>query len=259
MAYTIEVNGSKQTVEVERDTPLLWVLRDELDLKGAKFGCGVGLCGACTVHLDGAAVRSCVTPVSAVGAAAIVTIEGMASHRVGKTVQAAWMELDVPQCGYCQAGQIMSATALLSQNPHPSDRRDRRGDDRQRLPLLHLSAHPRRDQEGGARPIERRGGEVTMTIMTALDAESRVAIASFSSIPSRRAFLTAGAAAGGGLLLQAALPPLATSRMAATAADAAGERQRRSTPTSASRPTASSRSCRRIRKSARASRPCCRW
>jgi len=122
MAYTIEVNGSKQTVDVEGDTPLLWVLRDELDLKGAKFGCGVGLCGACTVHLDGAAVRSCLTPVSTVGAAAIVTIEGMASHRVGRTLQAAWMELDVPQCGYCQAGQIMSATALLSKTPHPSDR-----------------------------------------------------------------------------------------------------------------------------------------
>jgi isoquinoline 1-oxidoreductase alpha subunit len=122
MAYTIEVNGSKRTVNVEGDTPLLWVLRDELDLKGSKFGCGVGLCGACTVHLDGAAVRSCLTPVSTVGNAAIVTIEGMASHRVGKTLQAAWMELDVPQCGYCQAGQIMSATALLSKNPHPSDR-----------------------------------------------------------------------------------------------------------------------------------------
>jgi isoquinoline 1-oxidoreductase alpha subunit len=122
MAYTIEVNGSTRTVDVDGDTPLLWVLRDELDLKGSKFGCGVGLCGACTVHLDGAAVRSCVTPVSTVGAAAIVTIEGMASDRVGKTLQAAWMELDVPQCGYCQAGQIMSATALLSKNPHPSDR-----------------------------------------------------------------------------------------------------------------------------------------
>ena len=121
MAYTIEVNGSKQTVDVEGDTPLLWVLRDELDLKGSKFGCGVGLCGACTVHLDGEAARSCVTPISTVGNAAVATIEAMASDPVGKTLQAAWMELDVPQCGYCQAGQIMSATALLSKNPHPSD------------------------------------------------------------------------------------------------------------------------------------------
>lgn len=122
MAYTIEVNGVMRTVDVDGDTPLLWVLRDELDLKGGKFGCGVGLCGACTVHLDGEAARSCLTPISAVGKAAVATIEGMAANAVGRTLQAAWMELDVPQCGYCQAGQIMSAAALLSKNPHPSDR-----------------------------------------------------------------------------------------------------------------------------------------
>jgi isoquinoline 1-oxidoreductase subunit alpha len=121
MAYSIEVNGQKRTVDVDGDTPLLWVLRDELDLKGRKFGCGAGLCGACTVHLDGMAVRSCMTPVSTVGRAAVATIEGMAAHPVGKRLQAAWMELDVPQCGYCQAGQIMTATELPSANPHPND------------------------------------------------------------------------------------------------------------------------------------------
>jgi isoquinoline 1-oxidoreductase alpha subunit len=121
MAYTIEVNGSKRIVDVDGDTPLLWVLRDELDLKGSKFGCGVGLCGACTVHLDGEAKRSCLTPISIVGDAAVATIEGMASNSVGRTVQAAWMALDVPQCGYCQAGQIMSATALLMKTPRPTD------------------------------------------------------------------------------------------------------------------------------------------
>lgn len=121
MGYSIEVNGVKRTVDVDGDTPLLWVLRDELDLKGSKFGCGVGLCGACTVHLDGRAVRSCATPISTVGSAAVATIEGMAADPVGKKLQAAWMELDVPQCGYCQAGQIMSAAELLRKTPHPSD------------------------------------------------------------------------------------------------------------------------------------------
>jgi isoquinoline 1-oxidoreductase alpha subunit len=121
MAYTIEVNGAKRTVDVDGDMPLLWVLRDELNLKGSKFGCGVGLCGACTVHLDGKAIRSCLMPVSGVGGAAVATIEGMAANPVGSKLQAAWMELDVPQCGYCQAGQIMTATELLTKNPSPSD------------------------------------------------------------------------------------------------------------------------------------------
>ena len=116
MAYTIEINGVKRTADVDGDMPLLWVLRDELDLKGSKFGCGAGLCGACTVHIDGKAVRSCLTPIASVGGGRIATIEGMAAHPIGKMLQAAWMELDVPQCGYCQAGQIMTATALLTAN-----------------------------------------------------------------------------------------------------------------------------------------------
>jgi isoquinoline 1-oxidoreductase subunit alpha len=97
------------------------VLRDEIGLTGTKFGCGSGLCGACTVHLGGRAVRACQTPIAAVGTASVATIEGMAAHDVGKKLQAAWIELDVPQCGYCQAGQIMSATDLLTKNPHPSN------------------------------------------------------------------------------------------------------------------------------------------
>jgi isoquinoline 1-oxidoreductase alpha subunit len=121
MAHTIEVNGVKRTLDVDPDMPLLWALRDELDLKGAKFGCGVGLCGACTIHLDGQPMRACLTPVSSVGSSKVSTIEGMAAHPVGRAVQAAWLALDVPQCGYCQAGQIMSATALLAKTPHPTD------------------------------------------------------------------------------------------------------------------------------------------
>jgi isoquinoline 1-oxidoreductase alpha subunit len=121
MNYTIEVNHVKHTVDVDGEMPLLWVLRDELNMKGSKFGCGAGLCGACTVHLNGQAVRSCITPISSVGSAHVTTIEGMAADPVGRKLQAAWIELDVPQCGYCQAGQIMTATELLTKTPHPTD------------------------------------------------------------------------------------------------------------------------------------------
>jgi isoquinoline 1-oxidoreductase alpha subunit len=121
MAYTIQVNGKAQTVDVESDTPLLWVLRDTIGLVGAKYGCGVGLCGACTVHLDGVAVRSCQTQISTVGTKAVTTIEGIGSNSLGAAVQKAWIDHDVIQCGYCQAGQIMSATALLTKTPQPTD------------------------------------------------------------------------------------------------------------------------------------------
>ena len=122
MSHTINVNGKPHTVEVEADTPLLWVLRDELDLKGSKFGCGMGLCGACTVHINGKPARSCVTPVSAVGDAKITTIEAIGESETGKKVQEAWLALDVMQCGYCQSGQIMSAAALLERTPRPTDK-----------------------------------------------------------------------------------------------------------------------------------------
>ena len=121
MAYKLNVNGKDLTADVDPDTPLLWTLRDTLGITGPKFGCGVAQCGACTVHLDGKPIRSCVTPVSAVGAAKVTTIEAMEADPVGKKIQAAWSELDVAQCGYCQAGQIMSATALLKQKPKPTD------------------------------------------------------------------------------------------------------------------------------------------
>jgi len=122
MAFTITVNGRQRAVEAAADTPLLWVLRDELDLKGTKFGCGMSFCGACTVHLDGVPTRSCITPISRVGNASVVTIEGVGDTETGKRVKAAWLALDVMQCGYCQSGQVMAATALLTRNPKPSDR-----------------------------------------------------------------------------------------------------------------------------------------
>src|SRR5947199_3780107 len=114
------VNGKRETVSVTPDTPLLWVLRDTLGLTGTKFGCGIAQCGACTVHLDGVATRTCVLPVSAVAGKRVTTIEGLSKNRA-HAVQRAWIEEDVPQCGYCQSGQIMAAAALLAKNPHPTD------------------------------------------------------------------------------------------------------------------------------------------
>ncbi|MBU6443420.1 MAG: (2Fe-2S)-binding protein [Alphaproteobacteria bacterium] len=120
MAIDLKVNGQVHTLDVEPDTPLLWVLRDELGLTGTKFGCGVAACGACTVHLDGEAVRSCVTPVSTVAGKEIVTIEGLGAGGL-TDVQKAWITHQVPQCGYCQSGMVMAVAALLKTNPHPSD------------------------------------------------------------------------------------------------------------------------------------------
>lgn len=119
---TLSINGSSQHVDLTPDTPLLWVLRDQLGLTGTKFGCGMSLCGACTVHLDGEPVRSCVTPISAAANKKIVTIEAISNDPIGKKVQDAWLDINVPQCGYCQSGQIMSATALLKKKPSPSDK-----------------------------------------------------------------------------------------------------------------------------------------
>ncbi len=119
--FKLTVNGNVKSVDVEADTPLLWVLRDSLDMVGTKYGCGIGMCGACTVHLDGKAKRSCQTPISDVGTSKVTTIEGLAKDGKLTAIQQAWCDLDVPQCGYCQCGQIMSATALLAEKPKPTD------------------------------------------------------------------------------------------------------------------------------------------
>ena len=121
MVYAIKVNGSEHSVDVDGDTVLLWVLRDVLGMTGTKFGCGMALCGACTIHLDGQPVRSCITTIDSVGDSAVTTIEAIGETQAGKHVQQAWLDLDVVQCGYCQSGQIMSAAALVAENTAPSD------------------------------------------------------------------------------------------------------------------------------------------
>lgn len=120
-SFSLLVNGRRHTVDAAADTPLLWVLRDHLDLTGTKYGCGAGLCGACTVHIDGAPTRSCSLPVSAVGTKKVTTIEGLGTEKTLHAVQNAWIAEDVPQCGYCQSGQLMAAAALLAKNRHPTD------------------------------------------------------------------------------------------------------------------------------------------
>ena len=121
MAFTIKVNGIAHSVDVDGDTPLLWVLRDVLDMTGTKFGCGMALCGACTVHIDSVATRSCITSVDSVGDSQVTTIEAIDATPAGARIQKAWLDHEVVQCGYCQSGQIMSASALLASNPHPTD------------------------------------------------------------------------------------------------------------------------------------------
>jgi isoquinoline 1-oxidoreductase alpha subunit len=121
MGFIININGTPRNVDVDGDTPLLWVLRDVLGMTGTKFGCGMALCGACTVHLDGSAIRSCITTMDSVGDSKITTIEAIGATPAGARIQKAWLEHEVAQCGYCQSGQIMSASALLKDKPHPTD------------------------------------------------------------------------------------------------------------------------------------------
>jgi isoquinoline 1-oxidoreductase subunit alpha len=121
MAFNIKVNGTGHSADVDGDTPLLWVLRDVLGMTGTKFGCGAALCGACTVHIDGVATRSCVTPIDSIGSSQVTTIEAIGQTDAGAKIQQAWLEHEVVQCGYCQSGQIMSAAALLASNPRPTD------------------------------------------------------------------------------------------------------------------------------------------
>ncbi len=203
MAFIIKVNGKTHSVDVDGDTPLLWVLRDVLGMTGTKFGCGMALCGACTVHLDGVATRSCVTPIDTIGASKITTIEAIGATAAGARIQKAWLDREVVQCGYCQSGQIMSASALLASNPHPTDFGHRRRDVGQHLPLRDLWPHSRSDQTG--RAIE-RAGRLTMIFDRITSGAAGSDRSSSSDDFSRRRFLQAGAAAGGGLMLSLSLP-----------------------------------------------------
>ncbi len=151
MPTSLVLNGKNVTLDVDPNMPLLWAIRESAGLHGTKFGCGMAQCGACTVQLDGTAVRSCVLPVSAVAGKRVTTIEGIQS-KPGKAVQDAWVKLQVPQCGYCQSGQIMSATALLEQNASPSDADIDAANERQHLPLRRLCADPRRHPRSRRHP-----------------------------------------------------------------------------------------------------------
>ena len=237
MAYSLVVNGQTHTVDAPAEMPLLWVLRDSLHMKGTKFGCGIGQCGACTVQLDGAAVRSCQTPISTVGAKKVTTIEGLSADG-SHPLQKAWQELDVPQCGYCQAGQLMTAAALLTKIANADRRANRHGDERQRLPMRHLLADQRSHSPRGQRRAE--GVAMNNTNTAQLD---------------RRSFLQVTALAGGGVVIGMYVPAFGQQGGARRRSHSGRSRP---APTSPSTPITRSRSSRRTRRRARASGPPCR-
>ena len=220
---TITVNGKAHQLDIEPETPLLWVIRDEIGLTGTKFGCGIAQCGACTVHVNGEAVRSCGMQVGDVAGKTVTTIEGL-SPDSKHPVQQAWLAEDVPQCGYCQSGQIMAAVAFLKEHPQ-ADRRRHRRQSHQYLPLRHLCPHPPRDPS-------RRGDDEDVSGEAAMNQIVKTSV-------TRRQFVVASASAAGGLAISVAFPGLADAASIGAAALGPGHARRtRSTPSSPSIRTA---------------------
>ena len=210
MTFEIKINGENKTVDADGDIPLLWILRDVLGLTGTKFGCGIGQCGACTVHIDGEPRRACLTTIDSIGGSAVTTIEAIGATEAGKAIQNAWIALEVPQCGYCQSGQIMSATALLSGNANPSDGDIDDSHVWQYLPLRHLSAYPRCNQARGTVLGAFRKERVRPCAVNRkpkpsiwLPLSGRVIL---KAIFPAAAFLRVSATTGGGLLLAFSTP-----------------------------------------------------
>src|SRR3981081_237875 len=203
MSTTLNVNGKSLTVDVPEDTPLLWTLRDVLGMTGTKFGCGMALCGACTVHLDGAPTRSCITPIDSIGTSEITTIEAIGKTAAGAKIQKAWLDRAVVQIGDIPVGPDHVGFGAAREQPASDGFRHRRRDVRQHLPLRHLCPHSRSDQAG--RAVERAGRLTMILDHTTLRAAGPDRFPSANGL-SRRNFLQAGAAAGGGLMLSLSLP-----------------------------------------------------
>ncbi len=202
MAFTIKVNGNTHSVDVDGDTPLLWVLRDVLGMTGTKFGCGMALCGACTVHIDGVATRSCITSIDSVGKSQITTIEAIGATAAGARIQKAWLDREVVQCGYCQSGQIMSASALLASNPHPTDSDI---DDAMSGNICRCGTYVRIREAIKHAAQSDRAGRLTM-ILDHIASRRRAPDPGSANSLSRRRLLQVGAAAGGGLMLSLSVP-----------------------------------------------------
>ena len=221
MTQQLRINGVARPVDVDADTPVLWVLRDVLGMTGTKFGCGIGLCGACTVHVDGKATRSCITPVSAVGRSSVSTIEALANSATGKALQKAWQDLEVPQCGYCQSGQLMSAASLLASNKSPTDEQidSAMAGNVAAAALITAFATASSRPHVPSTPIQRKPDMIIDRLAEFTDNDAAAGV-------SRRGFLQVGLAVGGGLLVGVGAPPAGAATSAEASASFLAQRVR---------------------------------